>query len=419
MPKKSDKQLSVRLHGVPVGILRQTLGGQLQFEYSDTAQQAISLSLPLAKKPFGNALCESFFAGLLPESEAARRVIALKYKINANNTFSLLRAIGYDCAGAISLQDLDEPIIDNEWHQLTTSVLSENELAQNIRELPDKPLFIGVKGLRLSLAGVQDKAAVVLKEGKVCLPNQGCPTTHILKPALKGFPGSVQNEYLCLRIAQAMKMGAVAAEIRCAKEVTYLLVERYDREVVRDKIRRIHQEDFCQALGIRSNNKYQKDGGPGFKQCFDLLLNTTKPAINRNKLVELLVFNLLIGNTDAHGKNFSLLHASPDVIQLAPAYDILSTYSYAGLSREMSMKIGNSYYGIKVMEKDWEKLCASIDYALPALKQTIKTQVEMLPEIAHQERANLKATKFDHEIADKIMQVIKTNCQSTKQVFGW
>lgn len=195
------KILSVRLYGNPIGILEQTKVGKMQFTYAPGATQAISLAMPIQSEPYDHIACEVFFAGLLPESELAKKEIGRRYGISHNNTFSLLRAIGYDCAGAISCHDPDDP---KEQHvsSLMGKRVSEHELYQHIKALPQKPLFMDFEGLRLSLAGVHDKAAVCIIDDQIVLPEQGCPTTYILKTGSSHSPGMVENEYFCMKIAK-------------------------------------------------------------------------------------------------------------------------------------------------------------------------------------------------------------------------
>jgi serine/threonine-protein kinase HipA len=322
-------QLSVRLNGEQVGILEQTPTGKMAFTYDSSATQVISIGMPIREEPYSDIKTEAYFGGLLPESETVKKIIGIKYGISHNNNFSLLKAIGYDCAGAISCDRIDHPYATQNTFPLQGKIITDDELCKHIIELPQKPLFMDdMNGLRLSLAGAQDKAAVCLINNQVALSENGCPTTHILKPSSSHFEGLAENEYFCLRIAKRIGLPVPDIQLRKAKNITYLLIERYDRRVTDNHVRRIHQEDFCQALGILTPKKYQNEGGPGFKECFDLLKNTAQPAIDRNLLASALVFNYLICNMDAHGKNFSLLHHTQANIRLAPFYDMICTRVY-------------------------------------------------------------------------------------------
>ncbi len=415
----NDRKLAVRLNGHLLGTLALDIGGQMSFAYLSEAPRALSLSMPLREEPYNNSACEAFFGGLLPESSQARQAIGRKFGINWNNTFRLLQAIGYDCAGAVSLHNPADSDSYPEWHELKTKPLSEKELANQINELPEKPLFIGIEGVRLSLAGAQDKAAVCIINNQVQLPSRGTPTTHILKPAIEAYESTLQNEYVCMRVAGRIGLNVPHVEIRKAADIPYLLIQRYDRESQGGgMIRRIHQEDFCQALGVLSANKYQSDGGPGFKTCFDLMMKTSRPALARNCLAEMMVFNFLIGNWDAHAKNFSLLHVGPTDIRLARFYDVLCLAAYPDLAQKMAMKIDRHYDPEKVRAHHWERLCKTIGFGFPALKRIVIRQTEEIPIAAEAERELLSQTEFDAALADRLLDTIKHRCNVTRQLFS-
>jgi serine/threonine-protein kinase HipA len=411
------KQLSVRLHGEPVGVLEQTITGKMVFSYLNSATRAISLSMPIREQPYDNIQCEAFFGGLLPESAAVRQIIGKRYGISAHNSFALLKAIGYDCAGAISFYTMDEPIVPQHTFPLQGNIISEDELYIHIKELPQKPFFLDVEDLRLSLAGVQDKAAVCVIDEQIALPEHGCPTTHILKPAASGLEGIVENEYFCLELARYVGLNIPNVEIRCIKDISFLLIERYDRKIQNKQITRIHQEDFCQASGIVSAKKYQNEGGPGFKECFALLNNVTRPAANRNMLAWAVVFNFLICNMDAHSKNFSLLHEDAAQIRLAPFYDLLCTRVYPTLTTKMAMKIGNKYAINDVFPRHWQQLCLDIDYAYPAMQQLIQTEGEILLQTMEQSRKYFIEKIKNPIIINKIIELLKRHIAETLQQF--
>jgi serine/threonine-protein kinase HipA len=349
----------------------------------------------------------------------ARRALGKLFGISPNNTFSLLQAIGYDCAGAVSLHDPSAPVEKQGDFELSGRVLDEAELAQHIRELPRKPLFIGVDGLRLSLAGAQEKAAVCLIENQVAIPHRETPTTHILKPAIEHLDDTVQNEFICMRLAGRLGLPVPHVEMRQVEGIPYLLVERYDREMTANhRLRRIHQEDFCQALGVPYAHKYQSEGGPSLKDCFDLLRQTTSPVKDRNQLARLVVFNYLIGNTDAHGKNFSLLHASAKETRLTPVYDVLCTQVYEGMTDKLSMKIGGKYEITEIQPRHWEELCKDVGFSFPALREILKSQIEAMIPALETERVMLKDKGFSLQTVDRIKAWVEKHCQKTAHRLG-
>ncbi|MDX2163913.1 MAG: type II toxin-antitoxin system HipA family toxin [Gammaproteobacteria bacterium] len=410
-------QLSIRLHGKPVGVLEQDSVGKKKFHYNEDTKIPISLGMPIREENYDDEQCEAFFGGLLPESETARRIIGKKYGVSPTNSFALLKAIGYDCAGAISCHSVDETVKAHASVPLEGIKVSDNELYSHIKSLHTKPLFIDVEGLRLSLAGVQDKAAVCLIDDYIAFPKDGCPTTHILKPASLYYPGLAENEYFCLNIAKKIGLFVSNVELRKIKDIIFLLVERYDRRIANGYIERIHQEDFCQALSIITSNKYENEGGPGIKACFDLLMQATQPALDRNKLAAAIVFNYLIGNMDAHGKNFSLLHHTSSNIRLAPVYDMVSTRVYDNLTSRMAMKIGSKYDADEVLARHWEQLCEASGYRYISLVTLIKKLCSDIEKAIEVEKIELKEKGFYDPVIDKVVRVIEANVSKLKKIF--
>ena len=410
-----SEQLSVRMNGIPVGILERIGSHEMRFEYLQDVSKPISLSMPIEGSPFGNLLCETYFGGLLPEGDDARKAIGRKFDVNPNNTYSLLAAIGHDCAGAVSVHETETPVTSDASHVPRVKKISAKQLEKHIIELPQKPLFLGLSDLRLSLAGVQEKAAVCLIDGNVGLALDGTPTTHILKPAIDKYAGIVQNEYLCMRTAKRLGIDVPNVEIRQANSRIYLLVERYDRHVDgKGRIHRLHQEDFCQALG--NKEKYERHYGPSLHDCFELTYDFARPALARNALMEIVVFNFLIGNMDAHGKNFAALYDQFWRIRQAPFYDLLCSVIYPNLTKEMSMKVGNNFEHDKIQIDDWALLCKSVGFSFPALKKVIQRQTESLPSLMLEESKQLKNSQFNSSIIDEILIQVKLNCKNLRKV---
>ena len=322
----------------------------------------LSQSLPLRAEPFKGKECRGFFGGILPEQEK-REIIARNLGISARNDYAMLERIGGECAGAVTFVPSGGALPEKNYDYRK---LTENELAGILRELPKRPLLAGDKGIRLSLAGAQDKVAVRIEGGDVSLPLGGAPSTHILKPAVERFDGVVFNEALCMKLAAAAGLPAAGVETRTIDGIDFLVVERYDRlhgksAEGKPTLERLHQEDFCQALGFVSEMKYQAEGGPSLKQCFALLRDVSSaPVIDLARLLDAVIFNYLVGNNDAHGKNYSLLYKPLEKggreTMLSPLYDIVSTVYYPDLSRDMAMKIGKEYSSENITAKDFEQL---------------------------------------------------------------
>lgn len=254
--------------------------------------------------------------------------------------------------------------------------------------------------------------AVVLIDNIVSLPQKDVPTTHILKPMIKGIEGSIENEYICLKVAKLVGLNVCEAEVRTTKKLKYLLIKRYDREVQNGKIRRIHQEDFCQAKNIISAFKYEKEGGIKLKDCFEIANKTSSPAASKVELINRIVLNYLIGNYDAHGKNFSILYSN-NKMQLAPAYDILCTAIYPELSQELAMKIGGYYNPDMIIPERWKKMAEDFDISYTQLRKIILKQAEILPKIIKKIDSEL-----NQPISKKILEFVEANCQKTIERFN-
>lgn len=409
--------LDVYLHHHLAGHLIQDEHGQLAFEYAESwlGSEAIPLShsLPLRRERFTRNECRGFFAGILPE-ESKRVTIAKNLGISGKNDFAMLEQIGGECAGAITFipEGQSLPKREDDYRQLNSS-----ELAKILRELPRRPLMAGEAGIRLSLAGAQDKIAVHVLGGVISIPLGGAPSTHILKPAIERFEGLVFNEALCMRLAHAIGLNVANADIGNADGIDYLLVERYDRNLSPlfpggpNKLQREHQEDFCQALNIVPENKYQNEGGPSLKQCFELLRELSTSAVrDLQALIDAVIFNYLIGNHDAHGKNFSLLYTGETALgratHLAPLYDLLSTVYYLELTKKMAMKIGGEYASDNVLPKHFEKLAEEAGLARPLVKRRV-------PELAEAILAEIDGTANGQPIALPVAELIKSRCERT------
>lgn len=404
-----EKILTVRLNKTFVGYLEQNLQGKFVFTYAQNAKQPLSLSLPIRPEPYEDKECRGFFEGLLPEGEQVRAEVGKKYGINPKNEFSLLKAIGYDCAGAISFDNYEENPCNykNEFIKISGKIFTNSTLEEYINELPLKPLLTNSDGLRLSLAGAQDKMAVILLNNQVALPAINVPTTHIIKPAIKHIENSIENEYICLKVAEKAGLNVCNAEIRETENLKYLLIKRYDRETIDNKVRRIHQEDFCQAKNIASTFKYEREGGIKISDCFELLKNTRTPLPNTIELIKRIIFNYLIGNADAHGKNFSLLYTD-NGITFAPTYDILCTAIYPSLTKQMAMKIGGHYEMEKIYPRHWEKMANTVGINYKQLEKLILEQAHTLPSII--------ADTIDNStncIGNQILDFVTKHCATT------
>lgn len=403
---QSDRRLDVYWGNALVGRLWVDEKRDFVFQYDSAwleGDQRIPLSvrLPLQKDPFKDTQAWTFFANLLPEGDVRKSIAALN-QISQGNSFRLLEILGGDCAGAVALLPAGiKPVAGGSYVPLPWE-----ELDQMIDQLPRSPLLTARGEFRLSLAGAQHKLPVFLKERKLYLPKGSYASSHIIKPHIERFKNTVENEAFCMKLAK--ECGLPVAEAVVWKEGKYpvLLVERYDRvrvpaqrvneEMVegrqtgnRDRESgqdetpaRLHQEDFCQALGFSYERKYEGEGGPGLKDCFALLdAKSAQPVVDKKHLLNWVIFNYLIGNCDAHAKNISLM-IKRDGFKLALFYDLLSTVVYQHLAKDLAMKVGGESNLGNLMIKHWERLADEAGVSPRAVFTYGKEMAEKLPAAA-------------------------------------
>ena len=369
------RTLDIWWDGRLVGQLTQDQHGELGFAYApdwldDEAAQPLSASLPKRAEPFTRRECRPFFGGLLPE-ESQRDAAAQALGVSRANDFALLDRLGGDVAGALQLLPHGKAPTTLALDRRPTP-LDDAGLIRVLDALPVRPLLAGEEGLRLSLAGAQSKVPVVLLDEAVALPAPGQATTHILKPPISRFAATTENEAFVMRLAAAIGLDVAPVEARTVQDRTFLLVQRYDRASGADGIvRRIHQEDFCQALGVPPETKYASEGGPTFKDCFALLRRVAaRPAVDVLKLLDAVIFNVIAGNADAHGKNFSILYDAEGP-RLAPLYDLLATVAYPALSPKFAMKIGKRATLAELDAKGWAAFAADAGLGVPLIRRRV------------------------------------------------
>ena len=412
-------ELEVWLFADPVGTLA-LVDGRLSFGYapgwlSKSDAVALSAALPLRTQPFDDHATRPYFAGLLPEGQL-RRLIAQHFQVSGQNDFALLDHLGGDCAGAVTLlQPGHEPAPASNGE---VQWLTDRQVVDILDELPRRPMLAGQHGLRLSLAGAQDKLPVVFDGTRLGLPCNGTPSSHILKPAIQSVEDSVANEGFCMALAEAMQLQPAKSKVHTVLDRKFLLVERYDRFVdAQGHRQRLHQEDFCQALGVVPEMKYQNESGPDLAQCFALVRQATRPnATQVLRLLDGVVFNALIGNHDAHAKNFSLLYgreAGGKAPVLAPFYDLLSTAVYPHLTAKMAMKIGSKYPFSEVQARHWEQFAESVGLAKAQAKRRILELAKSLPPAARKLQSDPSHGFASNAVVGQIIALIAQRCALT------
>lgn len=367
--KKLTQSLKVFMGSSQVGVFSKRPQGAVSFRYSEAWIETgfpISLSMPLVEKEFKGDKVSFYFDNLLPDNKIVLEAIAKKVQASSIQQFDLLKAVGRECVGALSFFAEDrEPVFLSRMH---VRPLRDEEIAHRIRGLASgNPLGMGDDGdFRLSLAGAQEKMALLFRKGKWYEPKGQTATSHILKKKMGllaggiNFEKSVDNECICLFLARKFGIDVCSAEIVEFADQRVLSVERFDRQWENDFLYRVPQEDFCQALGVSPQGKYERQGGPSLQDMMKVLLSSNNAEKDRKNLFKTALFNDLICNTDGHAKNVSLFH-TPQGFALTPMYDLLSAHflqkqnaeRYAGL--RSSLSINGKYKYAEITLKDWEK----------------------------------------------------------------
>jgi serine/threonine-protein kinase HipA len=396
MARLRPDRLAVWLGDQHVADLHEPRARQIRLVYTSGAVDrfgagglALSASLPVRAAPYGARETEPYLEGLLPEGEARTR-IERTFGVPRGDTFRLLAAVGGDCAGAVSILDSGGPPVAD---LAAAEGIDDGMVAEEIADLAEHPLGAGAD-VRLSLAGLQDKLLLCqLPDGRWARPRGGAPSTHILKPEPPRFPGLVALEAYGLRLAAAAGLAAATAEVHRWGERPVLVVARYDRVVASDgTVRRVHQEDMCQALARSAEQKYESEGGPRFAEIAEVVRRlSTSPREDLLRLAGALALTVAVGNADAHGRNLSLLYDFP-VRRLAPLYDVVPTFAIrprAGeppLTTELAMTVNgiseqDAVTGADLLAETatWRVPPSSAE---PAVRVVLETLVSNAPAVA-------------------------------------
>lgn len=399
--------LNVFLDDQQVGVLEQDGDGEPVFTYLPGARP-ISISLPVREQPYREREC-AFFEGVLPE-EGQRQALERATHVSQSNVHGLLDLLGGEVAGAVRLLPVGEAP-GRSIPAVIPAPLSEEALDDVLQRLPIRPMLVGEGELRLSLAGAQTKLPVcVTEEGAVRLPAPGEPTTHIVKPAIPRYPGTTENEAFVMRLASEMSLPTAWVEARGVHTSrgfrAYLLVERYDRERRDGRVVRLHQEDFCQALGLSSAYKYENNLGPGLARCRNLILDhSEKPGADARDFLDAVMFNLIVGNGDAHAKNFSFLYTQKG-IRLAPLYDLLSTVFYPELSLGMAMSIDGQFRFAEVNRQTLESGAKAMGLGRSFLTKRLDRLRDKLPGAADRAAAGLLGQGLDDAVLERLVRLV-------------
>lgn len=375
--------LPVRLHERLIGMLE--ISGPLRspedwrFTYDPDAAAVstagISLSMPIRSEAYEGAVVRNWFANLLPEGRV-KVSIAQRLRIAPSDDFALLAAIGGECAGAVSIGTVAPAEPDDETDLETLFYLAGDGAVEGAWALAGAPH-------RLSLAGAQDKLAVVREpDGRLRLPRHNELSTHILKPDSRSLRGLRELEAFGLRLARHAGLNAIDCELVNVGGRKALLLARYDRDVRPDGTRqRLHQEDFCQALGYPSEMKYQSQGGPTLAACSALIrVESSMGPTARQRFLDWVAFCALIGNADAHGKNLAILHGRDAALGLAPFYDLVPTIAFSEreIDRTPALDIGKAVRIDRIDASDWDLFAQQTGYAPRFVRARLKNLAELI-----------------------------------------
>ena len=365
----------------------------------------ISTTMPLRSERFAPEIFLPWAANLLPENEQLRTLGQL-LGMARSDVIGLLSAIGGDTAGALSFGQTGRAS-SVQWRPVS----KPEELERLIEDLPKKPFLVGEEGVSMSLAGAQSKIAVAVDDDDhIYIPMNGSPSTHILKPDSPSLPGGVQNEAFCLTLAKRMRIPTPKVTTGRADKRTYLLVKRYDRTDVGNRCRRLHQEDYCQALGRPPSAKYESNQtgirGPSLKDMFDITRRHMPPT-EIVRLLDMVILNVLTCNSDAHAKNYSIMIRAGSA-SLAPLYDIMCGEVWENVTKNLAQKIASIRRGDNLKRMHWVQFAREcglnprqvIDRVDALAKSAIAEA-----ELAASETATMPAG--NHAILDQVRQAVE------------
>jgi serine/threonine-protein kinase HipA len=367
--KRQKAELFAYMNGEKVGILTRAANGRLEFSYGESwlksnSGRPLSLSMPLTEQIYAGDPVENYFDNLLPDSQPIRNRIQKRFRAASNRVFDLLWHIGRDCVGALQLLPEDRQI---DIQKIEAEPLNDADIAATLKSYRTMPLGMREdKDFRISVAGAQEKTALLKLSGQWHLPLGTTPTSHIFKLPIghiehsgMDLSDSVENEWLCHNILKAFGLPVATASMHIFEETKALVVERFDRRWAKDNswLIRLPQEDMCQALNVPPALKYENDGGPGFSQIMELLLGSTDSLADRRMFLTANLVFWLLGAIDGHAKNFSIFLLQGGSFKLTPLYDVISAFPLVAKKQleQRRLKMAMALIG-KNRHHDWGML---------------------------------------------------------------
>ncbi len=424
--KRSFVPLDVYFNNILVGKLAREFGGTLGFSYyqdwlDSTHRFPISLSLPLSVRQYRGMSVNAYFDNLLPDDVFVRKKIARKVDARGKDAFSLLSKIGRDCIGG--LQFLNEGQTPDATNALNAEKVNEEQIASILSNLKINPLGISNEdqGFRFSVPGVQEKTTLLFKDNNWFKPSGTTPSTHIIKPENellnlnKESSKSVENEYFCLKLLENFGLITSKANITRFGNIKALVVERFDRNWTKDgHLFRLHQEDFCQALSVDSSLKYQSEGGPGIKDILECLKGSEDFAQDQYDFFKANILFWLIGASDGHAKNFSILFLPGGRFRLAPIYDVLTAQPFVDTSKmrhrdfRLAMSLGdrNHYRIVNIRKHHFLQTGKKANYPSESIRKIFE-EILSNQNTAIESTINSLPANFPMEIVESVNNAIK------------
>lgn len=437
----SSRELVALLWGAEAGRVRQDARSRLAFTYDPAWRQRadgvpLSISLPLAAAEHGHRPVEAFLWGLLPDNEVVLDRWGRKFHVSPRNPFALLAHVGEDCAGAVQFAPPERAEVLRAPARLEVEWVTEAAVAARLRALrEDQAAWRMARDTgQFSLAGSQPKTALLFLNGRWGVPSGRTPTTHILKPPMPGLDGHVENEHFCLLLAGELGLPVARSEVRRFGDEPAIVLARYDRAFSADvpgtsrkfarsePVLRLHQEDLCQALGVRPTLKYQNEGGPSPAAIVEVLRNhSATPVEDVATFVDSLALNWLIAGTDAHAKNFSLLHGAGGRVRLAPLYDLASALPYPDLNPrriQLAMKVGSEYRLSKIGRRHWLALAHELRLPPEATLDKVAALARALTAALPRIMKTLAAEGIRHPILPRLSARLAARCRESLSLLG-
>jgi serine/threonine-protein kinase HipA len=417
-----NRELVAIIGDAELGRITQNSTGRLSFAYEQAWREfpdsyPLSLSMPLRLKEHPHERIEAFLWGLLPDNEQVLERWATRFQVSARNAFGLMGYVGEECAGAVQFLRPERLSSFHGSRKNEVQWLSQDDIAERLKLLrQDHSAWRLTRDSgQFSLAGAQPKTALLFRDGKWSIPSGRTPTTHILKPPTGEWDGHAENEHLCLELAARVGLVAAKSSIERFNDEVAIAIERYDRFYTASGLVRIHQEDMCQAFGLPPARKYESDGGPNIAGIIDLLrTHSTHPIEDVARFLEATAFNWLIGGTDAHAKNYSVLLGKSGSARLAPLYDVASILPYPTVQipkLKMAMKVGGHYHLRMIGVRQWRKLAKEVHVDEDQLIQRLRTLASEIPDHTSALRRMVLERGLKHPLINRLAEALTKRAQ--------